>query len=457
MPARLIQEPKGPGLGLGLLAPNVLCSGLVVETKEARLTMAKIARLVGLFAAALSLGLLSPSLSKAGTSPNTTLVRRIVVFDPSTLEASRVPIAEASGGKVVRELPFINAVAIEMLEAEVQTAEFRLKSRPEVVRVDQDPKINWLKAAETGFAGAAFNDVLPSISPFRRSAASLSVSAPAAPLPWGITRVNAPAAWKVTRGQGAKVCVVDTGIDYKHSDLKVAGGWNAITKTDDFMDDHGHGTHVSGTIAGQGQVLARTTITGVSPEAELYGVKVLDAQGSGTFDDVIAGMQWCVQNKMDVASMSLGADQGNESLKAAVDAMVQGNVVLVAAAGNSGDDGSGGDTVGFPAGYPGAIAVAASDKADAVAYFSSRGKAVAVIAPGVNVLSLAPAGGTATMDGTSMATPHVSGLAALLISAKHLHGYAAVRAALLKAATPLPGAPATQQGKGMIDAAKLVR
>jgi subtilisin family serine protease len=425
--------------------------------------MLKAKKLVGMILGLLALGLLCLAAARAEdfSASQTGTIRRIVAFKSDVNAADRVKIAEASGGKVVRTLELINAVVVEMPAAEVRIADARLKSRPEVDRVDEDPKINWLKAVSAPSSDNFLPDIHAIIQPFKLSKPSRLADAP---LPWGIKRVNASGAWaNGNKGQGVKLVVIDTGIDYNHPDLKpvIKGGWNAITKATDFMDDHGHGTHCSGTIAGQGQVIGGTAIWGVAPKVDLYGVKVLDANGSGTFDDVIAGMQWAVTNHMDVASMSLGASQGNDSLAAAVKAMKDNGVALIAAAGNSGDDGQGGDTVGYPAHYDGAIAIAASDANDQVAYFSSRGSAVALIGPGVDVLSLAPGGGTATMSGTSMATPHNAGLAALAV-ASGAHGYEAVRSAMIAAATKLkdasgqPHAP-NLQGNGLVDAAKLTR
>ncbi|MBI5240303.1 MAG: S8 family peptidase [Elusimicrobia bacterium] len=388
-------------------------------------------------------------LAAASIAPSSEPVRRIVVFRSGVAPAAQAAIAGASGRRIIRSLPMIDAVAVAVPETQLKAAEVELRSRPEVKRVDEDPRVNWLK----GLAEVQWPDVHAVLQPFAKAPRQTPVQK----LPWGIERVKAPAAWSVTKGQGAKVCVIDTGIDYNHPNLKanIKGGWNAVAKNEDFLDDNGHGSHVTGTIAA---AETGSGVVGVAPKASLYGVKVLDAEGSGTFDDVIAGMQWAVDNRMDVASMSLGASQGNESLKAAVEAMVKNGVVLVAAAGN---EGPGEETVSYPGGYPGAIAVAASDPSDRVADFSSRGPAVALIAPGAGVYSTYMNGGYETLDGTSMATPHVSGLAALLISAKGVRGYEAVRAALVKAAAPLKDAagkpfPAAWQGAGLVDAAELV-
>jgi subtilisin len=394
------------------------------------------------------------------------VTRRIVVFAPGTSAAQRLSLAQSTGAKIIRELPLINAVVIETPSEQVSAFDSKLTAMNSVSRIDQDPKINWLKSVDA--PGVDFR--LPSTEALMAPLAALKASKAAAGDPsgdasqvvqWGVKRVDAPAAWAKSRGQGVKVVVIDTGLDKTHPDLagNIKGGWNAITKTDDFNDDHGHGTHCGGNIAALDNKIG---IVGVAPKADLYGVKVLDANGSGTFDDVIAGMQWAVDNHMDVASMSLGADQGNQALADMVAAMAKAGVTLVAAAGNSGGP------VGFPGGYPGAIAVAAmcpagvtdtglcSDTNEGLAVFSSRGPEVAVIAPGVNVYSLSKNGGYDTMSGTSMATPHVAGLAVLYVATHKGATPDQVRAALASASTPIPGVNSDGEGAGLPDAVKLV-
>ena len=247
-----------------------------------------------------------------------------------------------------------------------------------------------------------------------------------------------------------KVAVIDTGIEVTHPDLAgiIKGGWNAISPGKPFDDDHGHGTHCSGTIAAKDDDQG---VVGVAPQIDLYGVKVLDSEGSGTVDTVIAGMLWAVENKMEVASMSLGANAGNPSLADAVEVMRKSGVILIAAAGNSGS------SVGYPAAYPGAIAVSASDKYDSLATFSSRGPEVAVIAPGVNVRSTYLGGLYETMSGTSMATPHVAGLTALYVATHKGATPAQARAGLTAASTKLANVPNIGQGAGLPAADELVR
>ena len=399
-------------------------------------------------------GILSLSLLVIG-SVASAAERRIVVFQAGTSPAQRVALAKAAGGTVVRELPLINAVVIESA-TQVSIAESKLRALSEVKRVDLDPKINWLKMADargTDFALPSTAGIMKGIEALKKKQAE--EPAPTAPptgqeTPWGIARVKAPAAWATSRGKGVKLVVIDTGIDMTHPELSgiLKGGWNAISTAATFNDDNGHGTHCAGTIAAKDDDQG---VVGVAPQIDLYGVKVLDANGSGTFDDVIAGMLWAVENKMEVASMSLGASQGNQALADAVEAMRKGGVILIAAAGNSGS------SVGYPAAYPGAIAIAASDSRDKLASFSSRGPSVAVIAPGVAVKSTYMGGGYDTLSGTSMATPHVAGLTALYVATHKGATPEQARAGLAAASTKLVGVPDIGQGAGLPTADKLVR
>lgn len=374
------------------------------------------------------------------------LARRIVVFSHSTTPEDRLLGAKLSGGRIVRALEIIDAVVVEMPAAQIQSAEALLKRDPKVIRIDEDPTLDWYESTTEAW----LPDIRSVIAPFRPSP-SRRPKPSNQNVPWGVKRVNAPAAWATTRGEGVRVAVIDGGVNKDHPGLKgnIAGGYNVICSTADFIDETGHGTHVTGIIAAVEN--GRRGVVGVAPKASIYAVKVLGKGGRGPLDNVIAGMQWAVANNIQVANMSIGTLKDVEALKEAVQAMNKAGVVLIAAVGNSSAP------VRYPAAYPGAIAVAASDKNDRVAAFSNGGPSVAFVAPGVDIKSTYIKNEYGSLSGTSMAAPHVSGLAALAIAARGLSGAEAVRAALTEAARPLPDAPAHQQGAGMIDAALLVR
>ncbi|MBB6118952.1 S8 family peptidase [Nocardiopsis algeriensis] len=203
-------------------------------------------------------------------------------------------------------------------------------------------------------------------------------------------------------GSGTSAYVIDTGIDPDHPDFggRASVAFDALGGNG--YDGHGHGTHVAGTVG--------SATYGVAPGTELFGVKVLADDGWGTFDDVIAGVEWVAQNAPpgSVANMSLSGPP-SETVDAAVTALAESGVFVAVAAGNFAEDAEGGS----PARAPAVTTVAASDMNDASADFTNFGPLVDLYAPGVLVESTIPGGGSAELDGTSMASPHVAGAAAL--------------------------------------------
>ncbi|WP_232532373.1 S8 family peptidase [Nocardiopsis dassonvillei] len=203
-------------------------------------------------------------------------------------------------------------------------------------------------------------------------------------------------------GAGVSAYIIDSGIDASHPDF----GGRASSAFDayggDGGDGNGHGTHVAGTIG--------SATYGVAPAADLFGVKVLDDNGSGSYDDVIAGIDWVAANAGPnaVANLSLGGPS-SPTLDEAVNSLAESGVFVAVAAGNEGQDA--GNT--SPGGAEGVTTVGASDATDAAAVFSNHGPSVDIYAPGVDVESTVPGGGTDSYDGTSMASPHVAGAAAL--------------------------------------------
>ena len=375
--------------------------------------------------------------------------RRIVTCRPEVSMADCQVAAQKVGCTVARVLPLVHAVVIEIPLERMSIAEAKLASATKVERVDTDPKVHWLHSlpdfsAATIDTGALTRHIKELQPKFPASVG------PNPQIPWGVERVGAPQVWSRTQGSGASVAVIDTGIDSTHPDLagQVAGGVNIIDPAhpDNWKDDEGHGTHVSGTIAGNGK---NGGIAGVAPMAKLYAVKVLDKDGNGNYSDVIAGIEWAMNHGIKIANMSLGADEGSEPLHRAVQAALAKGMLIIAAAGNSGGP------VGYPGAYPEAVAVGASDSSDHVAPFSSHGPEVAYIAPGVDILSLKMGGGYTSLSGTSMASPHISGLAALAFS-QGATTPSALRAALDGAARPIAGLTPDAEGRGMVLAGNLV-
>lgn len=267
-------------------------------------------------------------------------------------------------------------------------------------------------------------------------------------VPWGITSTRAD---EVHAGEGiigteVDVAITDTGISPEHPDLQGnIGEGHAVREcsgdcSEPWDDDNMHGTHVAGTVAALDN---NEGVLGGAPGVTLHAIKVLSGQGSGTFSDVAEGIRIAADQNYEVINMSLGSSTDSSTVRRAVEYASEAGVVIVCAAGNSGP---GDGTVGYPAKYPECIAVAASDKNDNIAEFSSRGEAVEVTAPGVNVLSTVPGGEYQELDGTSMACPHVAFEAALLIANETL----GVRGAIKASAKDL-GHPEKAQGHGLID------
>ncbi len=391
----------------------------------------------------------------AATSASAAGTRYLVAFKEGTTAAQRSAALKQLGATQADDLSEIGALVAELPDSKMFSAfSEKAAAMPEVLEVYQDVVRNWLleipvyQAPFPSFE--ALRAQLPVVVvPPKRPEYALPPGVDAAEVPWGIARVDAPAAWSVTKGDGVKVAVIDTGIDCSHPDLKsnCAGGYNALDGSQSTMDDNEHGTHVAGTIAG---VLDGKGVVGIAPKARLYAVKVLDKDGAGGLTSIIKGLIWAGNNHMDVANMSLGAPMGTIFMRGALKYAQMRGVAVFAAAGNDGG------SVNYPGAYPEAIAVSALTPNEGIAKFSSRGNQVAFIAPGVDVRSSVPNGGYDNFAGTSMATPHMTGLGALAV-ARGAHGEAAVRAALPRAATKIPGLSASEQGAGVVDAAKLVR
>jgi subtilisin family serine protease len=279
---------------------------------------------------------------------------------------------------------------------------------------------------------------------------------------YGLNNISAPSAWDITTGStSAVVAIIDTGIDYNHPDLvdNIATNSREIPSNgidddgngyiDDYygydfanndsnpIDDHYHGTHCAGTVGAKGN--NGKGVAGVSWTVKLMPVKVLDSYGSGTLASVAAGMNYAVKRGVKILSMSLGTTSYSSTLENAIINARNSGALVIAAAGNSALD-----TDMYPH-YPSSstqdnvISVAASTSTDSFAYFSNYGAtSVDLAAPGENILSTYLGGQYAYASGTSMATPHVAGMAALILAVNPNLSYGSIKSILLSTVDPIP-------------------
>ncbi len=259
-------------------------------------------------------------------------------------------------------------------------------------------------------------------------------------------------------GTGQTVCVLDTGVDYNDTALggcfgpgcRVVGGYDYVNNDTDPMDDNGHGTHVSGIIMSSDALYG-----GIAPGAHIAMVKVLDASGSGSYVDVIKGIDWCVAHQaaynISVISMSLGTlgseyssscDSTYPAIATAIDNATSHNIPVVIAAGNDGYSSG----ISFPACMSEALSVGATTKSDALASYSDIGPNLDVLAPGDSITSTWLGNTFRTESGTSMATPHVSASLAILQEETRLEHGTAYTPAQLLSALESTGASITARG-----------
>lgn len=327
----------------------------------------------------------------------------IVLLDEKASNDAKADLAEEYGGDLSRT--YSSAVNGFSAKGLSETEAKRLAADPAVGKVVQNKK----------FSIKATQDNPPS---------------------WGLDRVDqADTAgdkkytYPDQAGEGATAYVIDTGVRVSHKDFggRAVSGFDAVDNDDNADDGNGHGTHVAGTIAGSAHGLAK--------KAKIVAVRVLDDQGSGTTEQVVAGIDWVTKNHKgpSVANMSLGGG-ADEALDEAVRKSIASGVTFAVAAGNESSDAS----QGSPARVKEAITVASSTKDDQQSDFSNFGSAVDIYAPGSDITSDWNTGddATKTISGTSMATPHVVGAAALYVAAHPDAKPADVAKALTDGATP---------------------
>jgi subtilisin family serine protease len=339
----------------------------------------------------------------AGTSIGQAQVLRsdfIITFKGSS--TAGIAAVNASGGKVFHTYSHaLNGVAVSLPNNAIKG----LRNRPEIAAIELDTRV--------------------------------SISVDQTPVTWGLDRIdqaslplNSTYSYNST-GSGVTAYVIDTGILTTHNEFvgRTASGYSAIKDRRGTTDCNGHGTHVAGTVGG--------TTYGVAKGVRLVPVRVLDCRGSGTNSGVIAGVDWVIKNHASgvpaVANMSLGGGVSS-ALDTAVTNLVNDGVVLAAAAGNSNADAC----TSSPARAAAAITVGATSSNDARASFSNFGTCLDIFAPGVSITSAWYTSkiATNTISGTSMAAPHVAGVAALILSANPTMSVQGVVDTLIASSTP---------------------
>ena len=259
---------------------------------------------------------------------------------------------------------------------------------------------------------------------------------------WHYNMINAPQAWTVTEGSpNVKIAVLDTGIDYNHPNLKnfvdLSLGKSFVGGS--VMDKQKHGTHVAGTIASYGSV------SGVMRNATLIPVKVLGDDGRGSNYGIQQGILYAANIDADVINMSLGGGGFSKGMNEACETATNQGVTIVAATGNNSSS-----SIGYPAAYDSVLAVGAVNQQKERAYFSQYGEGLDVMAPGFDIYSTIPNGGFTKLKGTSMATPHVAGVAGLIKSANGNLSPEEVKNILKQ--TAQPAGSSYEYGNGIVDA-----
>lgn len=274
-----------------------------------------------------------------------------------------------------------------------------LNNDPSVISIDVDKKVNLLESVSISSA------VATAVNAYNQ---------------WNYTALQLQQFHAHTNGDGILVAVIDSGVNRTGTDLnglnQVLDGCDWVTSPTNVcrgtgvVDENGHGTHVAGIIAAQDD---GEGIIGVAPRSQILPLRVLDANGSGYLSDISAAVDYAVRNNAEVINMSLGGTTDYYLIEDAIDRAVAAGVVVVAAAGNSGPNNV---VPSYPAAYDNVIAVAATDSNGTIASYSNQGAYVDIAAPGSAIISTYP-NGYASLSGTSMASPHIAGVVAMMLQA----------------------------------------
>lgn len=344
-------------------------------------------------------------------------------------------LAKRVGGKVEGTLPALGVTALQVAPDQAGAALDTLRQQADVEYAERDPLVQ-LAAPSAGWRP---NDPL-----FESQ--------------WALARLGVSNAWDVTRGDPSIiVAVLDTGVEATHDDLRsqLVPGWDFVRRTPQPDDDNGHGTHVTGIVAATAD--NGIGISGVAPSARVMPVKVVTGAGIGSHYFIAQGIEYAIRNHARIINLSLGGYEPSDTLRRAIDYAWDSGALVVAAGGNENTS-----SPIYPAAWPNVVGVGATNVDDSRAPFSNFGDDVTVVAPGVAILSTIPGNQYEAWPGTSMATPLVSGVAALLWSRYPMLSNAEVRDLLIRTADKIGPLPYDASGRnpdygyGLVNAARAV-
>ncbi|MBS3119425.1 S8 family peptidase [Candidatus Woesearchaeota archaeon] len=264
---------------------------------------------------------------------------------------------------------------------------------------------------------------------------------------WNLEDIGVRQAHEYSRGAGARVGIIDSGCDYSHEEIGHAfgklKGFDFLNNSQEPRDLNGHGTHVAGTVAGSS--------VGVAPEAQVYALRVLDENGSGSEADVMAAIEWALEYRLDAVNMSLGSRFATKAFERLCKHAADAGLLLIAAAGNEGFGPS------YPASFDKVISVAAVDQENRHARFSNIYRTTDISAPGVGIKSCYPGNEYAALSGTSMAAPHVTGSLALVAARAGSNAAELLEQTAQALSTELPYDPRDVFGAGLVRADELAK